>query len=346
MNIHKTYLIAAILFGFLIQTTWAQSSAQLPDYLITTYTGVLTSTNIRTKVNTNGSCTIKTRGYKTYVLQFSDGISSISGVKFMKNDDTYTATIIYKGKTLAVTVDEEGDLSIGSTSIGVLAFSGSTDSDRYGHDETAENTTISTRNTGIDINSNQTTIGTGDAGIYTNNGNISIGTGDNGISRRNGQTTVGNRNSSISTRPARSTKPTRPTRSRNTGNHRGGPNVCILHHNHNYGALIHCNSSEISELPTNAVGIYRGRLKTYDGVETRKGICTIVKTGCKVYRLDFSNGIPSIHDIQFGNASRFKEYVSVIVEGEYSSAIEVDMRFDDLEIDGEILNISFDGDKN
>jgi len=282
-KIHKVFLLTLfILFGF--QSISAQSSSKLPDYLITKYTGVLTSASSRTKVNTNGNCTIKARGYKTYALYFSDGISTIPGVKFMKNDDTYTSTIIYKGKTLAVTVDEEGDLSIGATAIGVLAFSGSIeDGDAYENNDTTENTTISAGNTGIDINNDQTSIGTEDAGIHISNGTISVGTGDSGIQIENGNISLGTGNTGIS------------IESTNAGNH---TSICILSHNHNYGTLINCNSNEISRLPKKAVGIYRGRIETYDGFETRKGICTIVETGCKVYRLDFSDGVPSIHDIQ------------------------------------------------
>ncbi|AXT50165.1 hypothetical protein D1818_04710 [Aquimarina sp. BL5] len=327
-------IIVIVLFGFQISSVSAQASSKLPDYLITKYTGVLTSTGSRTKVNVNGSCTIKTRGYRTYAFYFSDGIAPITSVKFMKNDDTYTSTIIYKGKTFAVSLDEEGDLSIGATSIGALAFSGSIengDFDDTDHDGTdySEDVTIETGNTGIFINGDQTSIVTGNAGIQTSNGTISIGSGDNGILIENGNVSLGTGNVGIAINS-------------NDDTHNGS---CIIDHNHNYGSLIDCGSSEISTLPKNVVGIYKGKLKTY-GTETRKGICTIVKTGCKTYRLDFSNGIPSIYDVQFGRKNDFDEYASVIVEGEYSSAIEVDIAFDDLEIDGEIMRVSFDGKRN
>ncbi|WP_299220780.1 hypothetical protein [uncultured Aquimarina sp.] len=322
-------LTSILLLGFQIPSVSAQVSSKLSDYLITKYTGVLTSTGSRTKVNANGSCTIKTRGYRTYAFYFSDGISPITSVKFMKNGDTYTSTIIYKGKTLAVSLDEEGDLSIGATSIGALAFSGSIESNHSDDTDSSEDTTIETGNTGILINEDQTSIGTGNVGIQTSNGTISIGSGDNGIQIENGNISLGTGNTGISINS-------------NDSTHNGS---CIIDHNHNYGNLIDCGSGEISTLPKNVVGIYKGKLKTYD-TETRKGICTIVKTGCKTYRLDFSNGVPSIRNIQFGRKNDFDEYASVIVEGEYSSAIEVDMTFDDLEIDGEILRVSFDGKRN
>jgi len=311
--------ISTFLLGFQITSASAQASTKLPDYLITKYTGVLTSTNSRIKVNTNGSCTIKTKGYRTYAFYFSDGISPITSIKFIKSGDTYTSSIIYKGKTLAVSLDDEGDLSIGATSIGTLAFSGSLENDLSDNSHYSENTTIETGNTGISINGDHTNIGAANTGIHTSNGNISIGSENNGIQIENGNISLGTGNTGIT--------------------------INSNSDNHNYGNLIDCSSKEISTLPKNIIGVYRGKLKTYD-IETRKGICTIIETGCKTYRLDFSNDIPSIHDVQFGRKNDFDEYTSVIIEGEYSSAIEVDMTFDDLEIDGEILRVSFDGKKN
>ncbi|WP_299251359.1 hypothetical protein [uncultured Aquimarina sp.] len=339
-SLKKTILIIVfLLFGSLTISLYAQSNTKLPDYLITKYTGVLTSTNIKTKVNTNVSCTIKTRGYKTYAFHFSDGISPITSVKFMKNGDTYTSTIIYKGKTSVVSLNEEGNLSIGATSKGALAFSGSIENDGWDEDddfseniitETGNNSIhLSTGSTGIYMNGNQTHIGTENASIHTSNGSVSVGTGDNGILIENGNISLGTGNTEIAINS-------------NNENHNGN---CIINHDHNYGNLISCGSTEISTLPKNIVGIYRGKLKTY-GTETRKGICTVVKTGCKTYRLDFSDSVLSIHDVQFGRKNDFDEYTSVIVEGEYSSAIEIDMTFDDLEIDGKILRVSFDGKRN
>ncbi|WP_299248370.1 hypothetical protein [uncultured Aquimarina sp.] len=338
-SLKKTILIIVfLLLGSLTVTLYGQTNTKLPEQLITEYTGVLTSAGNRTKVNTQGKCTIKTKGYRTYAFYFSDGIPSISGIKFLKNDDTYTSTVIYRGKTLAITIDEEGDLVIGSTSAGAIAFSGSIENDEWDNDSNSDNTVVDTNNTGIHIGTgnteihvdgNQTSIGTEDTGIHTDNGNISIGTGNNGIRIENGNISLGTGNTGININS-------------NDDTHNGS---CIIDHTHNYGNLINCDSSEISTLPRNVVGIYKGKLKTY-GTENRKGICTIVKTGCKTYRLDFSNGIPSIHDIQFGRKNDFDEYASVIIEGEYSSAIEVDMTFDDLEIDGEIMRVSFDGKRN
>ncbi|MFD2561827.1 hypothetical protein [Aquimarina rubra] len=336
-SLKKTILIIAfLLLGSLTITLYAQTSAKLPEPLITEYTGVLSTAGARTKVNTKGKCTIRTKGYRTYAFYFSDGIPSISGIKFMKNDDTYTATAIYKGKTLAITVDEEGDLVIGSTSVGAIAFSGS-NTDEYDEDMDSESTNVisgngvhlSTGNTNIRVENDEASLNIENSEILSSNGNLSINTGNNGVEIANGSVTLGTGPVGIST-------------SSHTNNPTGS---CILNHDHNYGVLLHCNSTEIRSLPSKIVGIYRGKLIS-QGVENRKGICTIVKTGCKTYRLDFSNGIPSIHDIQFGRKNDFDEYTSVIIEGEYSSAIEVDMTFDDLEIDGEILRVSFDGKKN
>ncbi|KAA1246824.1 oligoendopeptidase F family protein [Aquimarina sp. RZ0] len=64
-----------------------------------------------------------------------------------------------------------------------------------------------------------------------------------------------------------------------------------------------------------------------------------------MYRLDFSNGIPSIYGVQFASVNDFEEYISVVIHGEYSSAIEIDMSFNDLEIDGKVLGVSFEGKK-
>jgi len=336
--------IATILLTFLLGNyatlLYAQSNATLPEQLITTYTGVLTSTANRTKVNTRGTCTIKARGYRTYIFNFSDNIPSISGVKFLKNDDTYTATANYNGKTLAITVDEEGDLVIGSTGTRTIAFSGSIENDRRRRRNHSQNTTVtnrgnndihlSTRSTGIYTDEDQTHIGTKDAGIHTNNnGNVSIGTGDSGIRIQNGTIALGTGDTGVSVNSTNNSR----TQGRSRNNTR------------NYGSLIACNSSEISALPKKILGIYKGKLVTRR-TDTKKGICTIVKTACKTYRLDFSNGIHSIHNVQFGRKNNFDEYTSVIINGEYSSAIEIDMTFNDLEIDGEILSVSFDGKKN
>ncbi len=330
---HSSFLIVlTLVFGFQISSAIGQSSAKLPDFLITTYTGVLSSASSRTKINTNGTCTIKARGYRAYVLSFSDGIPPISQVKFMKTEDTYTATIIYKGKTLAVTVDEEGDLSIGATAAGAFAFSGSIEG-AISDERDAINTTVETEDAGIHITNGTISLGTGNTGIRVENGNVSLGTENNSIEVQDGNVSLGTNSTGVSVN----------TNTRNMNTH---TSVCILNHNHSYGAIFGCNSSEISNLPEKIVGIYRGKLSTYDGIENRKGICTIIETGCKTYRLDFSDGIPSIHDIQFGRKNNFDEYTSVIIEGEYSSAIEVDMSFDDLEIDGEMTRVSFDGKRN
>ncbi|AXT54744.1 hypothetical protein D1815_02885 [Aquimarina sp. AD1] len=295
----------------------AQTSTKLPEQLITKYTGVLSANGRATMVNTEGTCTIKTKGYRTYAFYFSDGIPSISGIKFIKNDDTYTSTVIYNGKNLAITVDEEGDLIIGSTAANTIAFSGSINEGNNTYDDT---------NT---ITGNNIHLNTAGSEITNNNGNLSLSTGNTGISIANGNVLLETGNVSINT----------------SSNKKSGATSCILEHNHSYGVLLNCNSSEISNLPRKTIGIYKGKLETF-GTETRKGICTIIETGCKTYRLDFSNDIPSIHDVQFGRKNDFDEYTSVIVEGEYSSAIEIDMTFNDLEIDGEILRVSFDGKRN
>lgn len=254
-------------------------------------------------------------------------------IKFAKDDDAYTATVLRKGKTLAITLDEEGDLIIGSTAMGAVAFSGSIDNFNTYEDvstgNNANNIHLGTGNAGIHINNGETIIGTEDAGIHASNGNIRIGTAENGIQIKNGNIRLGTGNADV-------------VIDSESTNHTGS---CIIDHTHSYGVFIDCNSSEISQLPNKIVGIYRGKLSSY-GIETRKGICTVVATGCKTYRLDFSNGVPSVHDVQLGRKNDFDEYTSVVIEGEYSSAIEIDMSFDDLEIDGEILRISFDGKRN
>ncbi|MHA7059029.1 hypothetical protein ACWGOQ_0017520 [Aquimarina sp. M1] len=333
----RLLIIIFILLGNLSISLYAQTNITLPEQLITEYTGVLSAVDNRTKVNTKGTCIIKTRGYRTYAFYFSDGVPSISGVKFVKNNDTYTSTVVYKGKTLTITVDEEGDLVIGSIGAGALAFSGSIENEGWDNDDYSDNssletgntdTHIGTGNTGIYVDGGQTTIGTEDAGIHTNNSNITIGNANNGIQIGNGTINVGTGNTGISINSLDNDRTI----------------SCILHHDHNFGVLLQCNSTEISDLPSKITGIYRGKLKTPRvEVETRKGICAIVKTGCKTYRLYFSNGIPSIHDEQFERKNDFDEYTSMIIEGEYSSAIEIDMTFDDLEIDDEIVRVSFDG---
>lgn len=318
----RTILIVVFfLLTALTITLNAQTSIQLPKYLVTEYTGVLAEAGSSTRVDTDAKCIIKKRGFRTYHLNFGNGVSSLSNIKFIKNDDTYTSTIIHQGKTLSITLDEDGDLFIGSTAKGVFSFSGSI-SDEYERDADAEN--INVTNNGSTIS-----LGTGNTNILIENGETNLSSGNSEIHIDHESTSLDTGNISISTSSASNNLIA----------------SCFLHNDYVYEGLIHCNSTEISTLPSKVVGIYRGKLKTYE-IETKKGICTIVKTGCKTYRLDFSNGIPSIHNIQFGRKNDFDEYTSVIIEGVYSSAIEIDMSFDDLEIDGKILRVSFDGKKN
>jgi len=292
---------------------------ELPKKLIGTYEGTLTKLGGGTMVNPEATCTIKTAGNNKYNLHFSDGVKSINNVKFNQADDVFTATSLYNGKKLAISLDLEGSISIGSTSVfGTIAFTGDligynnkSGRDKEVHTTKRETTVIKSDNQSIHTNRSGTNIKNGNQSINTQGGNVSLSTGNMGINTSNKSTNI------------------------RTGR-RGGSGRA--------NAFYECNSDEVAELPEEVIGIYTGRLNA-PGVDTARGICKIVKTGCKTYRLDFSNRVPSIYGVQFGKMDKFEDFESVIIEGEYATDIEVDMRFDDLTIKKGVLNITFKGDK-
>lgn len=189
----------------------------------------------------------------------------------------------------------------------------------------SDETTIRTTNTKIKSTNNPKKVSTRSQG---NNG-INLKTGNNSI-RVDGNIHISNGNTKVECIDCNESKP------------------CVLKNCTNYEDydqyFYNCGSDEIAELPKNAIGLYRGDLAGFN-VDTNKGICKIVRTGCKTYRLDFSDGIPSVYGVQFTRKNDFNEYTSVIIEGRYSSDIEIDMSFDDLKIEGDLLRMEFDGEK-
>ncbi len=370
----SNYKTHAVSNNFNLKVT--EPPPQLPSFLLGTYTGNLM---YNSSINTNGTCTIIYSRNSSYTLAFSNGAGSFKNIVFSKDDDTYTASFIYKNKTFFVVVDEDGDLSVNATGYSnTLSFSGEIDiNHRSTSTHSNNNQSIHTGNNGVSIrNGNQTidTYGNGDVSIK--NGNQTINTNQNG-------TTINTPNSRVSTRGNNTSIHTdnvkihtnNPRKRRSNGNvsistNGNGVNIngsvnignndphtdvvvcsgwtnCTIPNCSHANAPSHyydCGSHEIAQLPLNALGFYRGKLNGYN-VDTRKGICKIVETGCKTYRLEFSNNLPPIHGVQFGRINNFDEYTSLVIEGQYSSAIEIDMSFNDLSIDGEIMTIEFDGDK-
>lgn len=360
VNLKLSLALIIMLSIFTINKTSASNSnsleisTQLPSFLVGTYNGNLMTNNTMT---TKGSCTISSRRNSNYTLKFNNGIQSIRNVKFRKDDDTYTSSFIYKGKTFAAVVDEDGDLAINATSgySNVLSFSGEISIRRGNshnnttvvsnngnqHIETNNNDdvfiqngnqTIHTNNHGnnTEINNGNQTIETDHDDVYIQNGNQTIHTNNNGTSINNGNVSISTDGNGVNINGSIS-----------IGQNHNEP---IIIHESNPEYYYECGSYEIVQLPRNAIGFYKGRLNGFNR-NTRKGICKIVETGCKTYRLDFSDNLPSIHGVQFGRMNDFDEYTSVIIQGQYSAAIEIDMGFSDLSIDGEILAIDFDGDK-
>ena len=379
-----------------------QNNALIPNFLLGTYTGSLMASNVMTA---DGACTIKHNNNAKYTLLFSNGVSSINNIRFTRDDDTYISSFIYKGKTFALTLDEDGDLAVAATSgySSLLSFSGEKTINKNNKVRIDNNGTqrVRTGNRGTIVkNGNQRIKTTNDGDVHIQNGTQRINTNSkihgNKVSVKNGNQTINSGGRSTSIKNGKQTIHTNQDgdihiqngnqRVRTKGKRRNSGNVSIStngngvningnvnigndeNHQQHDGVIVttcpgwttcninncthsnapshyyDCGSHDIAELPQEAIGFYKGKLNGYN-LNTNKGICNIVETGCKTYRLEFSNNIPTIHGVQFGRPDRFKDYTSVVIEGQYSAAIEVDMRFNDLTIDGKIMTIHFDGDK-
>ncbi|WP_075344363.1 hypothetical protein [Tenacibaculum agarivorans] len=321
---------------------------QLPKKLIGTYEGTLTKLTGRRVINPEGTCTLRKTGSNSYSLSFSNGVGTIRNVKFNQDDDVFTATTVFKGKKLGISLDLDGSLSVGNTTASsFIAFEGDLITTNYGsfedNDDTSSNQNIFTNgsstqiqngNQSINTRGNSTQIKNGNQSINTQkNDHVNIRTGGLGIDASNGNVSIRTGNGSINIESGTEEEYSEHTSTtiNNGRRYRGN-------------AFYECASNEVSTLPDQVIGIYTGELKA-PGVYTKKGICKIVRTGCKVYRLDFSNGVPSIYGVQFGKMNNFKEFTSVVIDGEYASDIEIDMRFDDLTIEKGFCPISFDGEK-
>jgi len=299
------------------ETKITQKGSQLPHYLIGDYMGSITTRNVLNKETT---CTIQKNRNSSYTLRFKHGASPITNVYFSKNDEVYTSTFLYNRKSMAISVDEDGDLTIGSTnnlSSSFLAFNGQIAITDNGNYSFSHYTTLDTGNNSISVNGDSVTLKNGNQSIHTNGNEMVINTPKATLKTRPSNTSINSRNITISS-------------------NKNGATIA--------GNYYDCYSNDITRLPLNAIGIYRGDLSSYN-VDTGKGICKIIETGCKTYRLDFSNGIPSIHGVQFSKINNFKEYTSVVVNGEYSSAIEIDLSYKDLTINDESIAVEFDGEK-
>lgn len=181
-----------------------------------------------------------------------------------------------------------------------------------------------------------------DRAIRVNNGNVSISTSGQGVSINNNGVHIGsNGNHNIEVYDEDHNDPYGGV------GYCPGASSCVLstcqHINTSYN-YYNCDDTEVVELPRQVLGFYKGRLEAY-GTNNRKGISRIIKTGCKTYKIEFSDQIPTIYGVQFGKKNNFDEYTSVIVQGQYSAAIEIDTTFDNLDLDGDILTIDFRGKK-
>jgi len=352
-------------------------TSRLPNFLLGSYEGTLINGS---KVTTDAICTITAGRGDRYILSFDNKSLQNSSVRFTKDDDVYTSTVIIQGKNSFITLDEDGDLSISSnqSSRNRITFNGelidSGVNDEYVNQQVITNGNvhvqngnqqISTSNGNNDVyirNGNQTIHTNEDhtvinnsstntrrnpkrrrsnRAIRVNNGNVSVSTNGQGVSINGGVSINNNSNQDIEVYNEDHYDPYGGV------GYCPGASSCVVnscqHINTNYN-YYNCDDNEVVELPRSVLGFYRGRLEAYE-INNRKGISRVVRTGCKTYRIEFSDQIPPIHGVQFGRKNNFDEYTSVIVQGQYSAAIEIDTSFDNLDIDGDILTINFKGDK-
>lgn len=100
--------------------------ATLPAETVTTYTGSLAytpSNGMGVIVVTDGTATISQSG-GSYTISFSDGVPSITGLRFLGNEGAY-ASVSADGSSLGITIDDD-ELAVGAT-IGGNAWSFSGD---------------------------------------------------------------------------------------------------------------------------------------------------------------------------------------------------------------------------
>ena len=81
------------------------SEDEIPSSIETTYRGILTYSSAAgdNKENNNGTATISKSG-STYTISFSDGVPSISDLKFKDNNGSY-ATVGSSGSLAGINID-------------------------------------------------------------------------------------------------------------------------------------------------------------------------------------------------------------------------------------------------
>ncbi|WP_346883417.1 hypothetical protein [uncultured Algibacter sp.] len=89
---------------------------------IRAYQGALTL-NATEVINQDGTATITESGCKTYTISFSDGVPSITGVRFITTNNGESFTYVNANATTTVTINEDGRLSVAKSDSPIITFS-------------------------------------------------------------------------------------------------------------------------------------------------------------------------------------------------------------------------------
>lgn len=96
-------------------------TAELASSALGDYTGVLGTGAL----NIAGTATITETSCKTYTVSFSDGVPSITGVRFIATSDNTVFTYVTSNATTTININGSGRLTVAKTDAPVIAFSGS-----------------------------------------------------------------------------------------------------------------------------------------------------------------------------------------------------------------------------
>ncbi len=105
----------------------APGVVELPSEVIGVFTGNLSYTGSNGTIvsNEDGTATVTKTGDKTYSIAFSDGVASITNLKFKKSSDNAYASVGENGSISGMTLSAS-DLNVGVTANGsIWGFAGS-----------------------------------------------------------------------------------------------------------------------------------------------------------------------------------------------------------------------------
>ncbi len=96
---------------------------ELSSGALGTYSGLLTLNGTEV-VNVSGTAELTTTGCKTYQLQFSDDVQTLSNLRFLASADGDVFTYVNTNATTTVIIDGEGKLTVAKTDAPVITFTG------------------------------------------------------------------------------------------------------------------------------------------------------------------------------------------------------------------------------